>query len=78
MDSNPEHRKPISGTRLAQHYVGALTPVILSAVSAWLIVSGLKGLMGFTMTRQTVFADLLGILLIVAVARWMRPGSDTK
>ena len=78
MDSKPEQQKPTPGARLAQHYAGAVTPVILSAVSAWLIVTGVKGLMGFTMTRQTVVADLLGILVVVAVARWMQRGPDTK
>ena len=71
-------KKPTLLAKAAQQYAGALTPIALSALSAWLIVTGLKGLAGFTVNRQTALADLIGILIVVAVARWMKLRSDQK
>lgn len=64
--------------RLSKNYSGALTPVALSALSAWLIVTGPKGLAGFTVNEQTAFADLVGIIIVVALARLMKPRPDVE
>ncbi|GAC1420053.1 MAG: hypothetical protein NVSMB6_21880 [Burkholderiaceae bacterium] len=64
--------------RIGGQYAGAIAPVALSATSAWLIVSGIKGLAGFTMNRQTALADLLGIVLVVGVARWLQRRTNAK
>ncbi len=77
-DPLPHVKKPNLLAKASRHYAGALTPIALSAVSAWLIVTGLKGLVGFTVNRQTALADLIGILVVVAVARWMKPGNVPK
>lgn len=63
---------------LSKNYSGALTPVALSALSAWLIVTGLKGLAGFTVNEQTALADLLGIIIVVALARLVTPRRDAE
>ena len=62
---------------LSNNYSGPITHVALSAVSAWMMVQGLKGLAGFTVTAQSAMADLVGIIVIVAVARMMKvkPGA---
>lgn len=54
----------------SKHYSGPLAGVVLSALSAWTIVIGLKGLAGFDVNQQTALADLLGIALIIVAARW--------
>lgn len=76
MDSKPQQKKSITALSMRKHYAGAITPVVLSAISAWLIVTGLKDLLGFAITRQTLLADLLGIFIVVAVARWMQRRVD--
>jgi hypothetical protein len=65
-------------TKVSNQYSGAITPIALSALSAWLIVSGVKGLMGFIVTRETALADLVGILVVIAVARWFKFRSESK
>jgi hypothetical protein len=67
--SSPD-KKTGSIAALARTYSGPLTGVALSALSAWTIVIGLKGLAGFEVSRQSALADLLGIVLVVGVARW--------
>ncbi len=59
-------------TMFARHYSGPLTGVALSALSAWMIVTGLKGLAGFELTQQSALADLLGIALVIGIARWIK------
>jgi hypothetical protein len=54
---------------LRRQYAGPLTQVALSAMSAWLIVLGLKGLAGFTVNQHTALADLLGIVLVIGAIR---------
>lgn len=78
MDHKSEPKKPGFISKVSSQYAGELTPVALSALSAWLIVSGVKGLAGFTVNRQTALADLLGILIVVAVARWLKLRGDPK
>lgn len=63
---------------LAKNYSGPFTHVALSAVSAWMIVTGLKGLAGFTVNSQTALADLLGIVIVIGVIRWMKARSHPK
>jgi len=63
---------------LAKNYSGPLSHVALSAVSAWMIVTGLKGLAGFTVNSRTALADLLGIIIVIALARWVRPGKKAE
>ena len=77
-DQAPQSKKPSLLAKASQQYSGALTPIALSALSAWLIVTGIKGLAGFTVNRQTALADLIGILLVIAVARWMKLRNDAK
>lgn len=55
---------------VAKHYSGPLAGVALAVLSAWTIVIGIKGLAGFEVTQKSALADLLGIVLIVGVARW--------
>jgi hypothetical protein len=64
--------------KLGSQYSGALTPIALSALSAWLIITGIKGLAGFTVDTRSALADLLGIVVVIALARWMTPRSDAK
>lgn len=59
-------------TRIAQNYSGSFTHTALSVISAWMIVMGIKGLAGFTMNERTAFADLLGIITVIALARWVK------
>ncbi len=63
---------------VSKNYSGPLTHVALSALSAWMMVQGLKGLAGFTVTSQSAMADLAGIVVIVAIARWMNVKPDVK
>ena len=78
MNRDPHPKKPTLRAKVATQYSGALTPIALSAVSAWLIVTGFKGLAGFAVNRQSALADLIGILIVVAVARWFRLPGDSK
>lgn len=57
----------------SKHYSGPIAGVALSALSAWTIVIGLKGLAGFDVNQQTALADLLGIAFIIGAARWFMP-----
>jgi hypothetical protein len=43
-----------------------------------MMVQGLKGLVGFTVNAQSAMADLVGIIVIVAIARWMKVKPDPK
>jgi len=43
-----------------------------------MMVQGLKGLAGFTVNSQSAMADLVGIIVIVAIARWMKVKPDPK
>jgi hypothetical protein len=78
MERKPEQKKPGLMAKVGNQYSGALTPIALSALSAWLIITGVKGLAGFTVTRQTALADLIGILIVIAAARWFKARSDDK
>jgi hypothetical protein len=78
MENQPEHSKPNFLTRLTKHYSGPITHTALSATSAWMIVTGLKGLAGFTVNTQTALADLAGILIVVGVARWLKVKFNAK
>ncbi len=78
MDRKPQSKKPGFLSRMSSQYAGELTPLALSALSAWLIVTGVKGLAGFTVNRETALADLIGILIVIAVVRWMKLRSDPK
>lgn len=78
MEHKPEQKKPGLLAKVGNQYSGALTPIALSALSAWLIITGVKGLAGFTVNRQTALADLVGILIVIAAARFMKARGDTK
>jgi hypothetical protein len=41
-------------------------------------VTGLKGLAGFTVNQQTAAADLLGIIIVIAVLRWAKFRNNAK
>lgn len=56
---------------LIKNYSSPLTHVALSALSAWMMVQGLKGLAGFTVNARTAAADLVGVILVVGMARLM-------
>jgi ABC-type nickel/cobalt efflux system permease component RcnA len=71
-DSVEKIAKPNLLTRFAQNYSGNLTATALQAISAWMIVTGVKGMLGFNVTQQTAAADLLGVVLIIGVARWVK------
>ncbi|MBC7499796.1 MAG: hypothetical protein H7315_04775 [Herminiimonas sp.] len=78
MDKKSHNSKPNFLTKLVNNYSGPLAPAMLSGVSAWMIVTGVKGLAGFTVNAQTAGADLVGILVIIGLARWMKVKFDTK
>lgn len=78
MKNQSEQKKPNLLTSLAKGYSGPLTHVALSAMSAWMIVTGLKGLAGFTVNEKTALADLLGIVIVIGILRWVRIRSDAK
>ena len=71
-DTVPKKAKPNFLTLFARNYSGPLAGVALSALSAWMIVTGLKGLAGFEVTQQSALADLLGIAIIIGIARWIK------
>ena len=75
MEKKSARKRTNHWTGIARNYSGPLTHVALSAVSAWMIVTGLKGLAGFTVNAQTALADLLGIIIVIAVIRWMKAKS---
>jgi len=64
--------KPNVLTLFARNYSGPLAGVALSALSAWMIVTGLKGLAGFEVSQQSALADLVGIALVIGAARWIK------
>lgn len=79
MDRKPsrEGRQNLLGM-FAKNYSGPLAGVALSALSAWMIVTGLKGLAGFEVNQQTALADLLGIAIIIGIARWIKVKYNVK
>jgi hypothetical protein len=72
MDQQPEQKKSNFLTAFARQYSGPLAGVVLSALSAWMIVTGLKGLAGFEVTQQSALADLGGIAIVIGIARWIK------
>ena len=62
----------------AKNYSGSAAGTVLSALSAWMIVTGLKGLAGFEVTRPGALADLAGIALIIVLARWIHIKYNVK
>ncbi|MDB5841269.1 MAG: hypothetical protein JWQ23_3221 [Herminiimonas sp.] len=78
MENQPNETKPNFLSALAKNYAGSISHVALSAVSAWMIVTGLKGIAGFTVNSHTALADLMGIAIVVSVARWFSVRSATK
>lgn len=71
-------RKPNLLTVFAKGYSGPLAGVVLAALSAWMIVTGLKGLAGFEVTQEGALGDLLGIAIIIGVARWIKVRYNIK
>ncbi len=78
MEKLPQQKKPYSLSTIAKAYSGPITHVALAAISAWMIVTGLKGLAGFTVNSLTAFADLVGVILVVALARWFNLKQNAK
>lgn len=78
MNQQPKEKKPNYLTLLARNFSGSIPHIALSALSAWMIVTGLKGLLGFTVNSQTAMADLLGIIIVVGIARWVKVKYDVK
>lgn len=78
MKPTPNKKKPNLLNLLAKNYSGPISHVALSALSAWMIVTGLKGLAGFTVNSHTALADLLGIVIVIAIVRWMKVGYKAK
>ena len=72
MEKQSDQKKANFLTLFAKNYSGPITHVALSAVSAWMIVTGIKGLAGFTVNSQTALADLLGIAIVIGIARWVK------
>lgn len=71
-------RRPNLLTIFAKGYSGPLAGVVLAALSAWMIVTGLKGLAGFEVTQESALGDLLGIAIIIGVARWIKVRYNIK
>ncbi len=78
MKNLPKQKKSTVFNTMVKNYSGPLTHVALAAVSAWMIVTGLKGLAGFTVNEQTAAADLLGICIVVGLARLFSVKSGAK
>lgn len=78
IDNAAEQARPNFLTRFARNYSGPLTGVALSALSAWMIVTGLKGLAGFEVSRQSALADLAGIVIVIGIARWIKMKYNVK
>lgn len=68
----PESKKRNLLSLFARHYSGSLAGVVLSALSAWTIVIGLKGLAGFEISQRSALADLLGIVIVIGALRWFK------
>lgn len=77
-ESNKNGKKPNFLTRLTGSCSAPITQVALMAISAWLIVTGMKGLAGFPINQTTAAADLLGILIVIGAARWFKARSGTR
>ncbi len=81
MDEQSKQQSPW-WTKLSQQYSGPLTQVALLALSAWMIVTGLKGLVGLPIDQTSALADLLGVVLVISVLRWIgnrrRPPPDAQ
>jgi hypothetical protein len=78
MKKQSEGKKTNLLTLFTRNYSGPISHVALSAVSAWMIVTGLKGLAGFTVNSHTALADLFGIIIIVGIARWVKVKYNPK
>jgi hypothetical protein len=78
MEKQSKQEKANYLTAFAKNYSGPITHVALSAVSAWMIVTGLKGLTGFTVNSRTAIADLFGIVIVIAIARWVKAKDKVK
>lgn len=78
MDKQPKKKTSNYLTLFTKNCSGPIAHVALSALSAWMIVTGLKGLAGFTVNSQTATADLIGIIVVVGIARWAKIKSDVK
>jgi hypothetical protein len=78
MNKHPKQAKSRFLSAFSKNYSGPITHVALSALSAWMMVQGLKGLAGFTVNAQSAMADLIGIIVIVGIARWMKVKPDAK
>jgi hypothetical protein len=78
MNKQPDDKKQNLLATFGKAYSGPLTHVALSAVSAWMIVTGIEGLLGFTVNRQTALADLAGIALVIGLLRWSRIRQGSK
>lgn len=61
-----------------RNFSGPLAGLVLGALSAWMILTGIKGLAGFEVTRNSVLADLIGIALVFALARWIALRPDSR
>jgi hypothetical protein len=72
MEEQSDGGKPKLLHVFIKHYSGPITQVALSALSAWMIIIGVKGLAGFTVNPQTALADLLGIVIVIGVLRWVK------
>lgn len=70
MDKQPDNKKQNLLATFGKAYSGPFTHVALSAVSAWMIITGVKGLLGFTVNRPTALADLIGIAIVIGLLRW--------
>jgi hypothetical protein len=78
VNKQPKQSKQNFLSNLTRAYSGPLTGVALSAMSAWMIVTGLKGLAGFTVNQQTALADLVGIIIVIGVLRALKIRRDAK
>jgi hypothetical protein len=72
MEKQSKEKKANYLTLLAKNYSGPVTHVALSALSAWMIITGLKGLAGFAVNSQTALADLIGIAIVIGIVRWVK------
>ncbi|QDZ29471.1 hypothetical protein [Noviherbaspirillum sp. UKPF54] len=78
MNKQPDDKKPGLLATMGKAYSGPLTHVALSAVSAWMIVTGIKGLLGFTVNQQTAAADLAGVAIVIGLLRWSKTRQGSK
>jgi hypothetical protein len=82
MNKQPEDKKAGKNAALlatfTRGYSGPLAQVALSAMSAWMIVTGLKGLAGFEVSQASALADLLGVIIVIALLRWARVRFNLK